>query len=90
MPRRWQEPVGPAPLPNTNTIPFDLLRFSSLPIGARIEVSAAFFRITRKLRALISQSAGRNVLMVEYEADHDIGNSFHVRVLFLILSLSWG
>ncbi|KAF8492639.1 DUF185-domain-containing protein [Russula emetica] len=51
-------------------------RFSSLPIGARIEVSAASFRIAHKLGTLISQGAGGSALIVDYGTDHAVGNSF--------------
>lgn len=51
-------------------------------MGARIEVSAASFRIARKLGTLISQGAGGSALIVDYGADHAVGNSFRVRALF--------
>ncbi|KAH9998921.1 S-adenosyl-L-methionine-dependent methyltransferase [Russula vinacea] len=53
-----------------------LAAFSSLPIGARIEVSAVSFRIARKLGTLISQGAGGSALIVDYGTDHAVGNSF--------------
>jgi len=56
--------------------------FSSLPIGARIEVSAASFRISHKLGTLISQGAGGSALIVDYGTDHAVGSSFRVRVIF--------
>ncbi|KAH8987098.1 DUF185-domain-containing protein [Lactarius hatsudake] len=51
-------------------------RFASLPIGARIEVSAASFQTARKLGTLVSQGAGGSALVVDYGADHAVGNSF--------------
>ena len=56
---------------------------SSLPIGARIEVSAVSFRIVRKLGTLISQGAGGSALIVDYGTDHAVGNSFRVRPLII-------
>ncbi|KAH9970552.1 S-adenosyl-L-methionine-dependent methyltransferase [Lactifluus volemus] len=51
-------------------------RFVSLPIGARIEVSAASFQTAHRLGTLISQGAGGCALVVDYGADHAFGNSF--------------
>ena len=57
-------------------------RFASLPIGARVEISAASFQTARKLGTLISQGAGGSALVVDYGTDHAVGNSFRVRVFF--------
>ncbi|KAH9055203.1 S-adenosyl-L-methionine-dependent methyltransferase [Lactarius vividus] len=51
-------------------------RFATLPIGARIEVSAASFQTARKLGTLVSQGAGGSALVVDYGTDHAVGNSF--------------
>jgi hypothetical protein len=60
-----------------------LLHFSSRPIlvGARVEGSAASFRITRKLGALISQAAGGSTLLLDYGTEQAVGDSF--RVLYI-------
>ena len=52
--------------------------FVSLLNGARIEVSAASFQTAPKLGSLVSQGAGGSALVVDYGADHAVGNSFHV------------
>ena len=57
-------------------------RFATLPIGARIEVSAVSFQIARKLGTLISQGEGGSALVVDYGTDHAVGNSFRVRSSF--------
>jgi len=62
-------------------------RFSSLPIGARIEVSATSFRIAHKLGTLISQGAGGSALIVDYGTDHAVGNSFRVRVYSIVIPI---
>jgi Putative S-adenosyl-L-methionine-dependent methyltransferase len=55
-------------------------RFVSLPIGTRIEVSAASFQTAHRLGTLISQGAGGCALVVDYGADHAFGNSFRVHL----------
>ncbi|KAH9046947.1 S-adenosyl-L-methionine-dependent methyltransferase [Lactarius deliciosus] len=51
-------------------------RFASLPIGTRIEVSATSFQTARKLGTLVSQGVGGSILVIDYRADHTVGNSF--------------
>ncbi|KAH9044050.1 putative S-adenosyl-L-methionine-dependent methyltransferase-domain-containing protein [Lactarius deliciosus] len=51
-------------------------RFTSLPIGTRIEVSATSFQTARKLGTLVSQGVGGSALVIDFGADHAVGNSF--------------
>ncbi|KAH9928430.1 S-adenosyl-L-methionine-dependent methyltransferase [Amylocystis lapponica] len=60
-------------------------RFKSLPVGSRIEVSPAAFKIARKVGELVhaddeagSSSAG-SALIVDYGGDKAYGSSFRVR-----------
>jgi NADH dehydrogenase [ubiquinone] 1 alpha subcomplex assembly factor 7 len=72
--------LATGPLPISTLLGASSPRFSSLPIGARIEVSAASFRIACKLGTLLSEGAGGSALVVDYGTDHAVGNSFRVHV----------
>ncbi len=82
---RFRPVLATEPSPVSTLLGSSSPRFSSLPIGTRIEVSAASFRIARKLGTLISQGAGGCALIVDYGADHAVGNSFRVRVFSQML-----
>ncbi|KAF8257464.1 S-adenosyl-L-methionine-dependent methyltransferase [Lactarius quietus] len=73
---RFRPVLAPEPTPGSTLLGASSPRFASLPIGARIEVSAASFQTTRKLGTLVSEGAGGSTLVVDYGADHSIGNSF--------------
>ncbi|KAI0280286.1 DUF185-domain-containing protein [Russula aff. rugulosa BPL654] len=75
-PTRFRPVLATEPSPVSTLLGSSSPRFSSLPIGARIEVSATSFRIARKLGTLISQGAGGSALIVDYGTDHAVGNSF--------------
>ena len=47
----------------------------ALRIGACIKVSAAPFQTVHKLCTLVSQGAGGSALVMDYGADHAVGNS---------------
>ena len=79
---RFRPVLAPEPSPVSTLLGASSPRFASLPIGARIEVSAASFQTARKLGTLISQGAGGSALVVDYGTDHAVGNSFRVRVSF--------
>jgi NADH dehydrogenase [ubiquinone] 1 alpha subcomplex assembly factor 7 len=76
---RFRPVLAPEPTPVSTLLGASSPRFASLPIGARIEVSAASFQIAHKLGTLVSQGAGGSALVVDYGADHAVGNSFRVR-----------
>ena len=76
---RFRPVLAPESTPVSTLLGASSPRFASLPIGARIEVSAASFQTARKLGALVSQGAGGSALVVDYGADHAVGNSFRVR-----------
>jgi hypothetical protein len=66
----------PIPLPAFNTNP----RFSSLPVGTRVEYSHASVTTIRQIAKLISNK-GNGVgmaLLIDYGADHLFGDSFRV------------
>ncbi|KAN0113582.1 DUF185 domain containing protein [Russula decolorans] len=73
---RFRPVLATEPSPVSTLLGSSSPRFSSLPIGARIEVSAASFRIAHKLGTLISQGAGGSALIVDYGTDHAVENSF--------------
>lgn len=79
---RFRPVLATEPSPVSTLLGASSPRFATLPIGARIEVSAASFQIARKLGTLISQGAGGSALVVDYGTDHAVGNSFRVRSSF--------
>jgi NADH dehydrogenase [ubiquinone] 1 alpha subcomplex assembly factor 7 len=89
---RFRPVLATEPSPVSTLLGASSPRFSSLPIGARIEVSAASFRIARKLGELISQGAGGSALIIDYGTNHAVGNSFRVRVFSSSITaiLPWG
>lgn len=78
---RFRPILATDPSPVSTLLGASSPRFASLPMGARIEVSAASFQIARKLGMLISQGAGGSALVVDYGTDHAAGSSFRVCVL---------
>ncbi|KAI9508435.1 DUF185-domain-containing protein [Russula earlei] len=73
---RFRPVLAAEPSPVSSLLGASSPRFSSLPIGARIEVSAASFQTSRKLGTLISRGAGGSALIIDYGKDHAVGNSF--------------
>ena len=60
-------------------------RFEDLPIGTRVEVSPASFKIAHQIAKLLStksspSSRGGAALIVDYGGDHSYGNSFRVAI----------
>ena len=55
---RFRPVLAKEPSPVSTLLGASSPRFSSLPIGARVEVSAASFRIARKLGTLLPQGEG--------------------------------
>jgi NADH dehydrogenase [ubiquinone] 1 alpha subcomplex assembly factor 7 len=78
---RFRPILAAEPSPVSTLLGGSSRRFASLPISARIEVSATSFQIARKLGTLISQGAGGSGLVIDYGTDHAVGNSFRVRAL---------
>ncbi|KAN0134488.1 S-adenosyl-L-methionine-dependent methyltransferase [Lactarius tabidus] len=68
--------LAPEPTPVSMLLGASSPCFASLPISTRIEVSAALFQTAHKQGTLVSQGAGGSVLVVDYGADHAVGNSF--------------
>ncbi|KAN0134541.1 S-adenosyl-L-methionine-dependent methyltransferase [Lactarius tabidus] len=73
---RFRPVLAPEPTQVSTLLGASSPRFATLPIGARIEVSAASFQIARKLGTLVSQGAGGSALVVDYGTDHAVGSSF--------------
>ncbi|KAI0267855.1 S-adenosyl-L-methionine-dependent methyltransferase [Gloeopeniophorella convolvens] len=73
---RFRPVLSKDPSPISTLLGSSSPRFAALPIGARIEVSAASYQTARKLGTLVSQGAGGSALVVDYGADHAVGNSF--------------
>jgi len=80
---RFRPVLAPESSPVSTLLGASSPRFASLPIGTRIEVSAASFQTAHKLGMLISQGTRCSALVVDYGTNHAIGNSFRVRVSFL-------
>jgi NADH dehydrogenase [ubiquinone] 1 alpha subcomplex assembly factor 7 len=59
-------------------------RFQKLPIGARVEVSPAAFKIARKVGEVLcgQKSPGGAALIVDYGGEKAFGNSLRVSKLF--------
>ena len=60
-------------------------RFQQLPVGSRIEVSPASFKISRRIGEILRSEQGGVehvsgcALLIDYGDDHAFGNSFRVR-----------
>ncbi|KAI0067246.1 DUF185-domain-containing protein [Artomyces pyxidatus] len=81
---RLRPVISPTPSPISTLLGSSSPRFQALPIGARIEVSAAGFQIARKVGEMIgghsthdakSRRTG-SALIVDYGANKTVGNSF--------------
>jgi Putative S-adenosyl-L-methionine-dependent methyltransferase len=81
---RFRSVLASGPSPVSTLLGSSSPRFASLPIGARIEVSAASFQVAHRLGTLISQGAGGCALVVDYGADHAVGSSFRVHARTLV------
>ncbi|KLO09764.1 DUF185-domain-containing protein [Schizopora paradoxa] len=65
-------------------------RFSSRPIGSRLEVSPTSFKIARRVAELInsSESTGGSGLIIDYGGNQSFGSSIRVRTFEVLRSLS--
>ncbi|KAH9003606.1 putative S-adenosyl-L-methionine-dependent methyltransferase MidA, partial [Lactarius deliciosus] len=73
---RFRPDLAAEPTPVSTLLGASSPRFASLPIGTRIEVSATSFQTARKLGTLVSQGVGGSALVIDFGADHAVGNSF--------------
>ena len=83
---RFRQVLSPTPTPIASLMGLSSPRFQEHPVGSRVEVSPASFKIARQIAELIhegtsggSRSAG-SALIVDYGGDRAYGNSFRVRV----------
>ncbi|KAI0671441.1 DUF185-domain-containing protein [Trametes maxima] len=79
---RFRQVLSPAPTPSSTLLGLSSPRYQTLPVGSRIEVSPASFKIARRIAELLydaetegSQSAG-SALIIDYGGDKAYGNSF--------------
>lgn len=82
---RFRQVLTPTPTPTSTVLGLSSPRFLKLPVGSRIEVSPASFKIARQIGELLhdkasdgSRSAG-SALIVDYGGNKVYGNSFRVR-----------
>ncbi|CDO71829.1 hypothetical protein BN946_scf184939.g53 [Trametes cinnabarina] len=79
---RFRQVLSPSPTPSSTLLGLSSARFQKLPVGSRIEVSPASFRIARRLGEILydqesqaARSAG-SALIVDYGGEKVYGNSF--------------
>ncbi|KAI0649421.1 DUF185-domain-containing protein [Trametes meyenii] len=79
---RFRQVLSPAPTPSSTLLGLSSPRYQKLPVGSRIEVSPASFKIARRIAELLydaetggTQSAG-NALIIDYGGEKVYGNSF--------------
>ncbi|KAI1797014.1 S-adenosyl-L-methionine-dependent methyltransferase [Ganoderma leucocontextum] len=79
---RFRQVLTPTPTPTSTLLGLSSPRFLKLPVGSRIEVSPAAFKIARQIGELLhdrasdgSRSAG-SALIVDYGGNKVYGNSF--------------
>lgn len=91
---RFHQVLTPKPTPTSTLLGLSSPRFKKLPVGSRIEVSPASFKIARQIGELLhdattdgSRSAG-SALIVDYGGNKVYGNSFRVRPRSLLVIAS--
>ncbi|KAI0635645.1 DUF185-domain-containing protein [Trametes polyzona] len=79
---RFRQVLSPSPTPSSTLLGLSSTRFQTLPVGSRIEVSPASFKIARQLGELLhdgssdeARSAG-SALIIDYGGEKVYGNSF--------------
>ena len=87
---RWTRVLSPTPTASSTLLGHASLRFAALPVGARIEVSAASIKVARLIGELLSPQpssesesvggGGGCALVVDYGAEKAVGNSLRVRL----------
>ncbi|KAG1739172.1 S-adenosyl-L-methionine-dependent methyltransferase [Suillus paluster] len=75
MSSRWTRVLSPSPTGSSTLLGLASPRFSSLPIGTRIEVSRASMNHARNIGKLIGTKGGGCALIVDYGADKAFGDS---------------
>lgn len=80
---RLRRVLSPNPTAASTLLGRSSLRFDQMPEGSRLEVSAASFRIARKVGELLSP--GGCALVVDYGGDSPFADSFRVRYASQIL-----
>ncbi|KAI0360170.1 DUF185-domain-containing protein [Trametes cingulata] len=78
----FRQVLSPTPTPSSMLLGLSSARFQKLPVGSRIEVSPASFKVARRLSELLhdaesegSRSAG-SALIIDYGGEKVYGNSF--------------
>ncbi|KAJ8594668.1 DUF185-domain-containing protein [Rhizopogon salebrosus TDB-379] len=72
---RWTRVLSPTPTASATLLGLASPRFSSLPVGTRIEVSRASMNQARNIGKLIGTKGGGCALVVDYGADKSFGDS---------------
>ncbi|OAX42701.1 DUF185-domain-containing protein [Rhizopogon vinicolor AM-OR11-026] len=72
---RWTRVLSPTPTASGTLLGLASPRFSSLPVGTRIEVSRASMNQARNIGKLIGTKDGGCALVVDYGADKPFGDS---------------
>ncbi|EIW57294.1 DUF185-domain-containing protein [Trametes versicolor FP-101664 SS1] len=79
---RFRQVLSPSPTPSSTLLGLSSARFQKLPVGSRIEVSPASFKIARQVGELLrdgeseeTRSAG-SALIIDYGGEKVYGNSF--------------
>ena len=92
---RFRQVLSPAPTPTSQLLGTSSPRFLKLPVGTRIEVSPASFKIARQIGELLhdksdssegAHTAG-SALIIDYGGDHVYGNSFRVCTASLVFPI---
>ncbi|KAH7926067.1 DUF185-domain-containing protein [Leucogyrophana mollusca] len=71
---RWKRVLSPSPTASSTVLGLISPRFKTVPVGTRIEVSAASTRTARQIGELLA-SGGGCALVVDYGKDHVFGDS---------------
>lgn len=81
---RWTPVLSPTPTASATLLGNVSPRFAKLPVGSRIEVSGACVKSARSVADLLGSDGGEEsasgcALIVDYGAEHAVGNSLRVR-----------
>ncbi|KAF8896131.1 S-adenosyl-L-methionine-dependent methyltransferase [Infundibulicybe gibba] len=84
---RLHRVLSPTPTATSSVLGASSPRFQQLPVGSRIEVSPAAFRIGRSIGELLTMKqpedhSGGCALVIDYGGDHVYGDSFRVSPIF--------
>lgn len=72
--------LSPSPTPMSTILGLSSPRFQALPLGSRVEVSHAAFKVARKAGEVLGsgETSRGSALIVDYGGDQAYGNSFRV------------